>query len=153
VVASDEFIDSPIVEEPDFLVVMNIPSMDFVPMLKAGGTLVVNSSLVSQAPNRSDIKVCWVPATELAAGLKQFGPAGGKDTSIAANAVMFGVYLALTGGVLQNELGAVKQVFEHFLTDRKAVYVPLNVRAVQTGYEFVAKKSEEAPTSKEVLVG
>jgi 2-oxoglutarate ferredoxin oxidoreductase subunit gamma len=153
VVASDEFIDSPIVEEPDFLVVMNIPSMDFVPMLKAGGTLVVNSSLVSQAPNRDDIKVCRVPATELAAGLKQFGPAGGKDTSIAANAVMFGAYLALTGGALQNELGAVREVFEHFFTDRKAVYIPLNVRAVQSGYEFVAKNSEGAPTSKEVLAG
>jgi 2-oxoglutarate ferredoxin oxidoreductase subunit gamma len=153
VVASDEFIDSPIVEEPDFLVVMNIPSMDFVPMLKAGGTLVVNSSLVSQRPNRDDIKVCWVPATELAAGLKQFGPPGGKDTSIAANAVMFGAYLALSGEALQNELGAIKEVFEHFFTDRKAVYIPLNVRAVQSGYEFVTKKSEGVTTSKEVLAG
>ena len=153
VVGSDEFIDSPIVEEPDFLVVMNIPSMDFVPMLKPGGTLVVNSSLVSQAPNRDDIKVCWVPATELAAGLKQFGPAGGRDTSIAANAVMFGAYLALTGEALQNEVGTVKEVFEKFFTDRKAVYIPLNVRAVQSGYDFVAKKSVRTLASKEVLAG
>jgi len=153
VVASDEFIDSPIVEEPDLLVVMNIPSMDFVPMLKAGGTLVVNSSLVSQTPNRSDIKVLRVPATELAAGLRAFGPPGGRDTSIAANAVMFGAYLALTGEALQNELGAVKEVFEHFFTDRKAVYVPLNIHAVQTGYEFVAKNPQGALASREVLAG
>jgi 2-oxoglutarate ferredoxin oxidoreductase subunit gamma len=148
VVASDEFIDSPIVEEPDLLVVMNIPSMDFVPMLKAGGTLVVNSSLVSQGPNRDDIKVCRVPATELAADLKRLGLAGGRDTSIAANAVMFGAYLALTGEALQNELGAVKEVFEHFFTDRKAVYIPLNLQAVQSGYSFIKDGGrEEHPVS------
>jgi 2-oxoglutarate ferredoxin oxidoreductase subunit gamma len=143
VVGSDDLIDSPIVEEPDFLIIMNIPSMDFVPMLKAGGTLVVNSSLVSQTPNRDDIKVWWVPATQLAAGLKEFGPAGGRDTSIAANSVMFGAYLALTGEVLQNELEAVKEVFEHFFTDRKAVYIPLNLNAVQRGYEFIKEGGKE----------
>jgi len=143
VVGSDELIDSPIVEEPDFLIVMNIPSMDFVPMLKAGGTLVVNSSLVNQAPNRDDIKVLRVPATELAAGLKEFGPPGGRDTSIAANSVMFGAYLALTGEALQDELGAVKELFGHFFTDRKAAFIPLNARAVQTGYEFVKEEGTE----------
>jgi len=153
VVVSDEFIDSPIVEEPDILVVMNIPSMDFVPMLKAGGTLVVNSSLVSQAPNRNDVKVLRVPATELAVGLKEFGPPGGRDTSIAANAVMFGAYLALMGEPLQDQLEAVKEVFDHFLTDRKAVYIPLNMSAVQSGYEFVAKNPKGNPPSKEMIAG
>ena len=147
VVASDEFIDSPIVEEPDFLVVMNIPSMDFVPMLKPGGILVVNSSLVSQPIARNDVKVWRIPATELASGLKEFGPPGGKDTSIAANAVMFGAYLALTGENLQNELIAVKAVFEHFFTDRKAAYIPLNMHAVQSGYEFAIKGPKETPAS------
>lgn len=142
VVGSDELIDSPIVEEPDILIVMNIPSMDYVPMLKVGGTLVVNSSLVSQAPNRNDIKVCRVPATQLAADLKEFG-VGGRDTSIAANSVVFGAYLALTGETLQNELGTVKEVFEHFFTDRKAAFIPLNVQAVQTGYEFIKEGGRE----------
>ncbi len=153
VVGSDDLIDSPIVEEPDILIVMNIPSMDYVPMLKARGTLVINSSLVSQAPNRDDIKVCRIPATQLAADLKEFSPVTGRDTSIAANSVVFGAYLALNGEALQNELGTVKEVFGHFLTDRKAVYIPLNVRAVQSGYEFVAKNSEGVPASKEALVG
>ena len=153
VVGSDEVIDSPIVEEPDFLVVMNIPSMDFVPMLKPGGTLVVNSSLVSQSPSRTDVKVRRIPATELAAGLKEFGPPGGRDTSIAANSVMFGAYLALTGEALEGELGAVRAVFEHFFTDRKAAYIPLNLRAVQSGYDFVASRPEGAAAPKEVLVG
>lgn len=144
VVASDDAIDSPIVEEPDLLVVMNIPSMDFVPLLKPGGTLVVNSSLVSQGPGRDDIKVIRVPATELAAGLKEFGPPGMKDSSIAANAVMFGAYLAITGESLKDQLEAAKDLFGHFFTDRKAAFIPLNVRAVQAGYEHVAKNAQGA---------
>jgi len=140
VVASDDVIDSPIVEEPDVLVVMNIPSMDFVPLLKTGGTLLVNSSLVSQSPGRDDIKVQRVPATELAAGLKEFGPPGVSDTSISANAVMFGAYLAVTGESLQDELAGVKELFGHYLTDRKAAYIPLNLRAVQSGYDYLVKR-------------
>jgi len=153
VVVSDKLIDSPIVEEPDILIVMNIPSMDFVPILKAGGTLVVNSSLVSQGLDRNDINVMRVPATELAAGLKEFGPPGGRDTSIAANSVMFGAYLALMGELLQNELEAVREVFDHFFTDRKAAYIPLNLRAVQEGYEFVIKTPRDDSLSKELVAG
>ncbi len=134
VVGSDEPIDSPIVEEPDLLVVMNIPSMDYVPMLKKGGTLVVNSSLVKGGKVRDDVVFVEVPATELAAGLKAFGPEGGRDTSIAGNSVMFGAYLALTGEDLAAEGGRVKEVFGHFFTERKAAYIPLNIEAVKQGY-------------------
>lgn len=148
VVASDEVIDSPIVEEPDVLVVMNIPSMDFVPLLKPKGTLLLNSSLVSQDPGRDDIEVRRVPATELAAGLKEFGPPGVSDTSISANAVMFGAYLAITGESLQNELMSLKELFGHFLTDRKAAYIPLNLRAVQGGYEYLIKRPKGIQASK-----
>lgn len=148
VVASDDIIDSPIVEEPDVLVVMNIPSMDFVPLLKSGGTLLVNSSLVSQSPGRDDIEVRRVPATELAASLKEFGPPGVGDTSISANAVMFGAFLAITGESLQKELAGVKALFEHFLTDRKAAYIPLNLRAVQSGYEYLIKRPKGIQASK-----
>jgi 2-oxoglutarate ferredoxin oxidoreductase subunit gamma len=140
IVASDMEIDSPIVEEPDFLIVMNIPSMDYVPMLKSGGTLIVNSSLVSSPPVRSDIRVAKVPATEIASGLKEYGPEGGKDTSIAANSVMLGAYLALTGQHLDEELGVVSDAFSHFLTDQKAVYIRLNVEAVKAGYSYARGK-------------
>jgi 2-oxoglutarate ferredoxin oxidoreductase subunit gamma len=137
VVGSDGLIDSPIVEEPDFLIVMNIPSMDFVPMLKKGGTLVVNSSLVTRPPDRGDIRSVMVPATEIASGLKEFGPPGGVDTVIVANSVMFGAYLALTEGALERNVETVRQVYEHFLTERKAAYIPLNLKAVQSGYERI----------------
>ncbi len=138
VVASDEDIDSPIVEEPDLLIVMNIPSMDYVPMLRKGGTLIMNSSLISFGPERDDITVVKVPATDVAAGLSELGPTGLKDTTIAANSVMFGVYLAVAGEKLDVEADRVREVYTHFLTERKSVYIPLNIGAVERGYAHAA---------------
>jgi 2-oxoglutarate ferredoxin oxidoreductase subunit gamma len=148
VVSSEERIDSPIVEDPDILVVMNILSMDFVPLLKKGGTLLVNSSLVKDSHGRTDVTVVEVPATEIAGGLGEYSPVKGKDTAIAANSVMFGACLALTGEHLQDEMDRLREVFGHFLTDRKAAYIPLNVKAVQEGFEYVTRTRSGAPAPK-----
>lgn len=137
VVGSEEEIDSPIVEEPDFLIVMNIPSMDYVPMLKKGGTLIANTSLVISPPARSDIRLVGVPATDLAASLREHSPEAGRETTIVANSVMLGAFLSLTGRDLKEELPTLQEVFGHFLTDRKAAYIPLNLTAVRTGYDYV----------------
>jgi 2-oxoglutarate ferredoxin oxidoreductase subunit gamma len=139
VVSSDEAIDSPIVEDPDVLVVMNTPSMDFVPLLKVGGTLVVNSSLVKDSHRRSDVKVVEVPATEIAGGLREYSPEKGRDTTIAANSVMFGACLAVSGEKLREELPLLQEVFGHFLSGRKAAYIPLNMKAVEAGFEQVVR--------------
>ena len=145
VVSSEERIDSPIVEDPDILVVMNRPSLDFLPLLKAGGTLLVNSSLVKEIPPRDDVTVVEVPATEIAGGLGEYSPEKGKDTAIAANSVMFGACLAVSGENLREELEGIREVFGHFLTGRKAAYIPLNVKAVEEGFEHVSRTRSGAP--------
>jgi len=145
VVSSDERIDSPIVEDPDILVVMNIPSLDFLPLLKSGGTLLVNSSLVKEPPRRADVAVVAVPATEIAGGLRDYSPEKGKDTVIAANSVMFGACLAVSGEHLREELELIREVFGHFLTGRKAAYIPLNVKAVEEGFEHVTRSRPAEP--------
>jgi 2-oxoglutarate ferredoxin oxidoreductase subunit gamma len=136
VVASEEEIDSPIVEKPDYLIVMNIPSMDFVPLLRDGGMLIMNSSLITEEPSRKDIRIAKIPATGMADELKnlQLGPF--QDTRIVANSIMFGAYLALTEKQLDRDL--INTVFSHFLTERKAMYVPLNVAAVRQGFDFAS---------------
>jgi 2-oxoglutarate ferredoxin oxidoreductase subunit gamma len=136
VVVSSGEIDCPIVEEPDFLFVMNIPSMDFVTLLRKDGTLFMNSSLIPEDPARADIRVLKVPATEIADGLRGSDLGGNiQDTKIAANSVMFGAYLGAVEGNLNKEV--VNQVFKHFLVERKAAYIPLNTEAVQRGFEFI----------------
>jgi 2-oxoglutarate ferredoxin oxidoreductase subunit gamma len=145
VVVSDEEIDSPIVEEPDCLVVMNIPSMDFVPLLKKGGTLLMNTSLIKDEPKRDDIKVVKVPVTDIAAGLADLHLEGVRDPTIAANCAMFGAYLAITEKNLEDVGATVDEVFAHFLTDRKKVYIPLDLNAVKRGYAFVRQGGQSRP--------
>ncbi len=153
VVASDGEIDSPIVEEPDILIVMNIPSMDFVPMLKKGGTLLMNTSLITEEPKRTDVRAVKVPATDIAAGLAALKLEGIRDPTIAANSVMFGVYLSLTEGNWDSAKEMVKEVFAHFLTDRKVVYIPLNLSAVQRGYLYTKEHGAGGQPIRAVAAG
>jgi 2-oxoglutarate ferredoxin oxidoreductase subunit gamma len=145
VVASDATIDSPIVEEPDLLVVMNIPSMDYVPLLKPGGVLLFNSSLVKESPTRTDVTVREVPAGDLAAGLGAYAPEKGRDTAFAANSVMLGAVLAVSGGDWGTERGTVEAVFHHFLTDRKAGFIPLNLQAAELGFAHILREESAIP--------
>jgi len=133
VVSSDEEIDCPIVEEPGCLIVMNIPSMDFIPLLKPGGLLLMNSSLIPESQIRDDIRVLKVPATEIADRLEN--PDNIPDTKIASNCVMLGAYLSANGEELDKEV--LQIVFQHFLLERKAVYIQLDLVATEKGYNFV----------------
>jgi 2-oxoglutarate ferredoxin oxidoreductase subunit gamma len=139
VVASDAPIDCPIVEAPDLLIAMNIPSMDYVPLLKPGGTLLLNSSLVKEGPERTDVAVDRIPAAEIASGLGRYVPPEGHDPSIAANSVMLGAVLAASREDEAASRTSVEAVFRHFLTERKAAYIPLNLHAVEAGFDFLAQ--------------
>ena len=66
---SDEPIGSPLVLEPDVLVAMNQPSLDkFFGDVMSGGKVIVDSTMIKQVPERDDVTVYRVPATELAEG-------------------------------------------------------------------------------------
>ena len=70
---SDEAIGSPLVTEPDVLVAMNLPSLDkFEKDVVPGGTIIVDSSIISRKVARDDVKVIYLPASEISekAGIK-----------------------------------------------------------------------------------
>lgn len=95
-VISDRMIGSPVVRNPDILVVMNSASLKrFLPRLRPGGILLYDSSLVRDPELRSDVTSFAVPASELSAKDN-----GGPATTVkAANMVMFGALLSATGVV------------------------------------------------------
>ena len=65
VVISDDEIGAPVSNSVDDLVVMNGPSLHkFLPTLKKGGTLFINSSIVKDPIDRDDITVVSVPVTD-----------------------------------------------------------------------------------------
>ena len=90
VVISDEAIGAPLGDVMDDLIVMNGPSLKkFIGTLKSGGTLFINSSIVSDDIGRDDVKLVKAPVTELAL---EMGNA--KVLNLASNYASLFTYLS-----------------------------------------------------------
>ena len=126
VVVSDGEVYTPIVSVPDTVIVMNEPSLPkFEPMLKKGGLLILNSSLVNSRPTRTDIKVVCVPCNQIA---EKVGMAR------VANLVALGAFIKATGAVtLESVAHAMKKVYKR----AKPEMLELNNKALQAGFEAV----------------
>ena len=121
VIATDE-VSSPIVSRPDTVIVMNEPSLaKFEPLLKPGGLLIVNSSLVNSKPTRTDIKVAFVACNKIAEEL---------GTTKIANMVALGAFAGLTGAVSVDGIAkALPKVFKR----AKPEILDMNVAALKRG--------------------
>ncbi len=125
VVLSDSPVGSPIITNPDVLVAMNLPSLQkFVDAVVPGGQIFIDSTLINAKVERTDVKVHYIPATQLA-----------KDAGFATLANMI-----LVGKVLK-ESGAVpfegnRQTLESFIPAKKADLIDINCQALQTGYDY-----------------
>ncbi|MDR1821927.1 MAG: 2-oxoacid:acceptor oxidoreductase family protein [Oscillospiraceae bacterium] len=121
VIVSDAAVSSPIVFEADTVVAMNLPSLiKFEPMVKTGGTLLVNSSIVDRKAERTDINVLYVPVLEIANEL---------GASKAQNMVMLGAAVRASGVVPQEMIEKVMR--EKAFTGKKAATIPLNIKAFE----------------------
>ncbi|MDQ7798661.1 MAG: 2-oxoacid:acceptor oxidoreductase family protein [Candidatus Edwardsbacteria bacterium] len=123
VIASEE-VSSPVVSRPDTVIVMNEPSLaKFEPLIKPGGLLIINSSLVNSRPKRSDIKVAYVPCNKIA---EEIG------TTKIANMVALGAYAGLTGALSVESIAkALGKVFKR----AKPEMLELNIKALKKGAE------------------
>ena len=125
VVLSDTPVGSPIITTPDVLVAMNLPSLQkFVNDVVPGGQIFIDSTLIDVKVERTDVKVFYIPATQLA-----------KDAGFSTLANMI-----LTGKVLK-ECGAVpfegnQQTLEAFIPAKKANLIEANLKALQIGYDY-----------------
>ena len=118
VIVSDKPISSPLISRSDFVVAMTLPSMlKFEPTLNPGGILLLNKSIIQQAPKRSDITVFEVPATELANEL---------GNPRVANMIMLGAFVRATGCVATE---SVEQVIREVFGAKKAELVDLELEA------------------------
>jgi 2-oxoglutarate ferredoxin oxidoreductase subunit gamma len=125
VIISDQEIGSPLVRRPSAAIVMNIPSYEaFEPMVKPGGVLVVNQSLIPRRSERIDIRVVYVPASDLAAEMGNVR---------VANMICLGA-LVKALGVLPLE--ALEAALDNHLVERHRKWLPLNKEALRKGAEF-----------------
>ena len=129
VIVSESLIGSPVItNDATCAIVMNKPSLiKFEENILPGGKLLINSSLIEDKASRDDVEVYYVNANEIAAEC---------GTDKAANMVMLGAYLELTGVVA---VESVKQAFLKVFGERKAHLLPLNEMALQKGAEAVRK--------------
>jgi 2-oxoglutarate ferredoxin oxidoreductase subunit gamma len=124
VVSSDE-VASPVVSSPDSLIVMNEPSLlKFEPALKPDGLLLINKSLVSSQPKRTDINAITIDANKIAEGI---------GTVKCANMVMLGALINHTQAVsLESVIKTLPKVFPR----AKEEMIKLNEQALKKGASF-----------------
>ena len=122
VLIADEEINSPVINQADAGIVLNQPSYDkFLGRIKAGGTLVVNSSIVDITQKRDDIKIIPVPATELA---NEIGNAS------LANMVCLGALLPALSLI---DLDSIRKAMDEVVGKKKPELYELNVAAIHKG--------------------
>ena len=125
VILSDEPIGSPIITVPDVLIAMNLPSLQkYVDTVVPGGQIYLDSSLIDQKVERTDVEVFYVPATKMARE---------NDMSTLANMV-------IVGHLLQNHpelsFDGTEALIKKLVPPKKAALLELNMKAVQMGRDY-----------------
>jgi 2-oxoglutarate ferredoxin oxidoreductase subunit gamma len=126
VVISSQEVDTPIVSRPDTAIVFNEPSLaKFEPMVKEGGILIVNSSLIKTEPKRKDIKIIKIPCNEIADRL---------GNAKVMNIVALGAMAKATGALtIENIAKALPKVYKKL----KPEVIELNIKALNEGARAV----------------
>ena len=125
VILSDDPVGSPIITDPDVLIVMNLPSLQkYVDTVVPGGQIYVDSTLISEKVSRTDVEVRCIPATQMASD-------AGVPT--LANMVMM-------GHVLKNNpqltFDGAETTVRKLVPPSKAQLVELNMKALQAGRDY-----------------
>ena len=125
VVISDSEISCPLVLEPDNLIVMNLPSYNkFINTVKPGGKAFIDSTLIEEKCDRTDIECFYIPATELAQQ---------NDLKGMANIILLGKLLKETG---ITTIPVVEKGIEKCVPPKKAHLIDANLKAIIIGMEY-----------------
>lgn len=126
VVLSTRPVGSPVFAHPTELIALNEPSLEkFEADVQSGGTVFVNSDVVTDRVRRPDLAACYVPCTKIAEEV------GNPKVS---NMVMLGAYVARTG-ILKPE--TIETMIVQMFSGPKAGFVPLNLEAFHRGMACV----------------
>ena len=122
VIVSDEPVGSPIVNTPDILVAMNLPSLDrFEKQVAPGGYIFYDSSLIERPIERTDVKAFPIPATKLA---------GENGFPTLANMIIVGKILKELGEYSDESL---KAALGKVISAKHADMMEVNRKAIDLG--------------------
>ena len=123
VIIADSMIGSPVIRNPDVLVVMNAASYQrFAEKISPGGVLVYDPSQIHAPTHRDDIRVIMIPAGDIAASL---------NCAFSANMALLGAFIAATRIVdMQSALRSIDELIPIHRRDLLAV----NKEILMKGY-------------------
>ena len=127
VIVSDDEVASPVIEKPDVVVALNKPSMTkFEPMIKEGGLLIYNSSLIDSKPSRKDIKSIALPANELAEKC---------NNARGANMVVLGCLAKVIPGMISG-VKPFEYALDEAISARNKKFNPINIATIEAAYKI-----------------
>ena len=125
VTLSDTPIGSPIVDKPDVLIAMNLPSLEkFYNETEKDGYVIFDSSLIVKNDVRDDVVTVGIPSTKLASD-------NGLDG--LANMIILGKVIKETNVLT---LEQVKNSLAQMVPAKKAELLEKNVKAIELGYNY-----------------
>lgn len=125
VIISDIPVGSPIVSNPDILMVMNMPSLDkYEDSTVAGGQIFVDSALIDRKVNREDVEAYYIPATKLA---------NDEGLTGLANMIMIG-YVIKKSGIIPFE--NIERALQKVVPASKQHLLDSNRKALELGYNY-----------------
>jgi 2-oxoglutarate ferredoxin oxidoreductase subunit gamma len=124
----DGIIYNPSQETPDVLLAMNNPSLTkFINLVKPGGTVIINSDLVTCDSNmRDDVNFIKVPCNTMAIDINH---------QKGANIIMAGVIVKATEDFTEEE--AINGMNDMFRKKGKEKFEAINTTAFKAGYDFL----------------
>ncbi len=129
VTIAEKEVSSPVVNNPEALLIFNKPSLiKFEHTARPGGYLLINSSLVDQEPERTDLKTYKIPANAIADEL--------GDSRIA-NLVMLGALIKSSGIITADN---AFKALDYILPESKKKLLPLNSEALKKGMNTIESK-------------
>ena len=132
VIIADEEIGSPLVRNPQAAIVLNLPSLDkYEPLMKAGGALVANQSLIDRGFQRDDLDTVMLAGNEIAEEI------GDKRLT---NMVMLG---ALLQRLPIMPVEAIEQALKDHLPERHKNLLPANFEALKRGAAQASEKETQ----------
>ncbi len=123
---SDTPIGSPLIENPNALIALNLPSFNrYIKSLEPNGDLILNSSLINQDVSINDLKVIKIPASEIAEEIGSIK---------AANIVCLGAFIKISNIV---KIETVESALIYVLGNKHKKLTEINLQALRKGFSTI----------------
>ncbi len=126
IVMSDEEVSAVQKSAVDYALVLNQASFDrFIKMVRPGGTIIANSTLVEETKPRNDINYVFYPITSTAQDK--------LENIKIANILSLGILAKVSNSVSQETL---EKALNNVIPPHRSHLIPKNIEALKLGYEY-----------------